>query len=86
MIPESQGRTGVGVGAPTPLGKKGTPKEQAQTIVARIINLMTGAAHIVAKPRQIHNGTDIPKGPGEGAAETGGEGEETGTGGEGEHK
>ena len=38
------------------------------------------------KPRQIHNGTDIPKGPGDRAEETGGEGEETGTvreGGEG---
>ena len=37
----------------------------------------------MANPRQLHNGTDIPKGPGDGATQTGGEGEETGTGGEG---
>ena len=37
----------------------------------------------MAKPRQLHNGPDIPKGPGDRAAETGGEGEETGKGWEG---
>ena len=60
----------------------GTPKEQAWSIVAWIINLTPGgAAHIVAKPLQFHNRTKISEGPGDGAAETGGEGEVTGTGG-----
>ena len=51
--------------------------------MARIINLTPGSAHIEAKPRQIHNGPDIPEGTGDGAAETEGEGEETRTGREG---
>ena len=37
----------------------------------------------MAKPRQIHNGPDTPEGPWLWAAETRGEGEELGTGGEG---
>ena len=37
----------------------------------------------MAKPRKFHNRTDKPEGPGDGEAETGGEVEETGTGGEG---
>ena len=37
----------------------------------------------MAKPRKLHNGPDKPEGPGDGEAETGGEGEETVTGGEG---
>ena len=39
---DSQGGTRVGVGAPTPLGGRGTPEDQARAIVARIINFLPG--------------------------------------------
>ena len=39
---EGQCGTGDGGGAPPPLGGRGTPKEQARAIVARIINLTRG--------------------------------------------
>ena len=69
IIGEAQGRPRVREGAPPPLGGRGTPEEQAQTIVAWIINFLLGVDHIVAKPRKTNNRPEISEGPGAGAAE-----------------
>ena len=66
-----------GEGALPPLGGRGTPEEQAQDIIDRIINESPGEAHLAAKTRHHIDGRPSPPvGAGDGMAGTGAAAEE----------